>query len=309
MRKTIVTYFLVFLTSVSFCQKSKIVNAITKTAIRNASKTAIKTEVKKDIIVFFVAKSKNSYKKYLTPDESLKFLERTFSKTKAERIFTKLGNKKINEIYNLIPEKMDSDLRKVFVHDMYSDDIFFKIISEKPNLLNCCYNKLLNTGPYYRRNPQLLMDIFKGKRPLNLNTINSQYANKYLNGVNFRNKKIILESGLEINGVFANFKKFSVFEIGIPNKSILSKDRNQMALAFMKFRENLKINPDLQKKFTKEQLEEIFLRKKILDNSNIPGYTWHHTETKSLQLVEKEIHDLVKHTGGRALHGAGSTLR
>ena len=42
---------------------------------------------------------------------------------------------------------------------------------------------------------------------------------------------------------------------------------------------------------------------------NVPGYIWHHTEDRSLQLVKKDLHDLVKHSGGRTIFGGGSTMR
>lgn len=310
MKNTLIFYSFLLLANISFSQKTKIVKAVTKVAIKNASKAGVKNAAKSSTTIFFVSTLKSS-KKYLSPEDSKRFLERTFSKQKAERIFNKLGNKKINEIYNLIPADANPQLKKNFIHDMSSDDAFLKLISEKPNLLNCCYNKLISTGPSIRRNPEFLMDIMNGKKPLVLKTLNSENKGKTINGVYFRAKKILLDGGLEVEVVVPDFKKFAIFSLKIPENLILKSDRKQMTYAFMKFRKNLLTNPELQKKFTKEQLEEIMTRKLSLSSNthSIPGYVWHHTEDKGFQLVERNIHDITSHTGGRALYGGGSTLR
>ena len=91
---------------------------------------------------------------------------------------------------------------------------------------------------------------------------------------------------------------------------MLNTDKKQFDLAFMKFQNQLRRSPDLRKNFNKKQLDELLNRKtKPLTNNSVPGYTWHHQEDGYLDCVKSSIHDKVKHTGFRALNGAGGTLR
>ena len=310
MKIIIILCFLFLHTNSLFSQKGRAVNTALKYAIKEASKKAIINTSKKKYTIFFV-NSLTLPKKNLSPEASNLFLSRLFSKKKAVRIFKKLGNHKINRIYNFLPNNSDEKLKKLFLHDMSTDDAFANYIFKNPSILNCCYSKLITTGPIYRRNLSLLKKIKEGKSPVRLQTINDKYENKYLNGVLFKLRKRTLDSGLEVEVIVPQFKKHSIFEVKIPNHQIMKRDINQMTLAFMKLRKNLIANPELQKKFTKEQLQEILHRKLSLSENtyNVPGYIWHHTEDRSLQLVKKDLHDLVKHSGGRTIFGGGSTMR
>jgi hypothetical protein len=310
MKKIIILCFLFLCSNSLFPQKGQAVKAALKYATKKASKETIINTSKKKYTIFFV-NSLTLPKKKLSPEASNLFLSKIFSKKKAARIFKKLGNQKINEIYNFLPNNSDEKLKKIFLHDVSTDDAFANYILKNPSILNCCYSKLITTGPIYRRNLSLLKKIKDGKSPVLLKTINNEYENKYLNGVLFKLRKRTLDSGLEVKVIVPQFKKHSIFEVKIPNHHIMKRDLNQMTLAFMKFRKNLIANPELQKKFTKEQLQEILHRKLSLSENtyNVPGYIWHHTEDRSLQLVKKDLHDLVKHSGGRTIFGGGSTMR
>ena len=63
-------------------------------------------------------------------------------------------------------------------------------------------------------------------------------------------------------------------------------------------------DPALKSKFTEAQLEQ------IAKGQNPKGFTWHHNEeVGKMQLVDSNIHDLSKHTGGRAMWGGGKAAR
>uniref|UniRef100_UPI0013C303B3 HNH endonuclease n=2 Tax=Bacteria TaxID=2 RepID=UPI0013C303B3 len=68
----------------------------------------------------------------------------------------------------------------------------------------------------------------------------------------------------------------------------------QFKTAIGKLAQEIENNPDLQKKFTPEQLEQIKY------GETPDGYVWHHSEQPGvLQLVDKDLHDKSGHTGGR----------
>jgi hypothetical protein len=310
MRKVIVLCLVFSCTNYLFSQKAKALNAAIKYAVKKGAKQLVINNSKKKHTIFFVNSLKTK-KNYLSPEASKAFLTRLYSEKKATRIFKKLGNQKINKLYNFLPKDGDKKFKKMFVHDMSTDVAFADYVFKNPSILKCCYSKLITTGPVYRRNLNLLKKIKSRKSPIRLKTINDGYENRYLNDVLFKLRKRTLDSGLEVKVVVPQFKKHSIFEVKIPNHHIMKRDRNQMTLAFMKLRKNLIANPELQKKFTKEQLQEILHRKLSLSKNtyNVPGYIWHHTEDRSLQLVKRDIHDIVKHSGGRTIFGGGSTMR
>ncbi|MCT4699936.1 HNH endonuclease [Tenacibaculum haliotis] len=312
MKKIILIIFLATNLPVS-SQKTKIITAGIKAVSKKgiSKKISTKTSIKSlETFRFSPKKSleKSTYK--LSPKESKVFLNRVFSEKRATEVYKNLGHENINRIHKLLPKNSPKELKKVFISDFEKNPKLLTLY-ENDNLLNCCYKKIMNMGASYRRDLTFIKQIKQGVSPIKINTINQGKAGKTINGVFFRLKEITLPNGLRIKGVFPDFKKHSIFEVTIPNHSMLKTDNSQFNLAFLKLKNSLKRSTELQEKFPKKIVDEISSRKLSISKSNnrVKGHVWHHTEDGTLQLIKREIHDAARHTGGRAIYGAGSTLR
>lgn len=119
------------------------------------------------------------------------------------------------------------------------------------------------------------------------------------NGVRYE-RKTIEYAGVKIEGVFPVFD--SAYDVELPEEYYKSSSVKQFNECNKSLKNALEDNPDLKKKFTKEQLEDI-------ENGKTPrGYTWHHTEEPGkMQLVKTEDHDRriggAAHTGGNSIWG------
>ena len=93
-------------------------------------------------------------------------------------------------------------------------------------------------------------------------------------------------------------------EAFLPISKYLAGDREQFSHLSKELYEEAVKNQELKKKFTDEELE-------IFELGKIPSsLTWHHhQEPGKMQLVDSEIHDAAKHTGGRAYWGGGTDGR
>lgn len=121
-------------------------------------------------------------------------------------------------------------------------------------------------------------------------------------GVPFEKKTIELPNGEIVEGVFPEFPV--EYEIKLDESQYMDSDAKQFKVASEQLAQEVKENPELAKKFTPEQLEQI----KIGETPD--GYVWHHSEQPGvLQLVDKDLHDKTGHTGGRYLWGGGSNNR
>jgi hypothetical protein len=94
-------------------------------------------------------------------------------------------------------------------------------------------------------------------------------------------------------------------KIALPKEMYKASDAEQFRYANENLKSQIVKNPDLEKSFSKRQMEQI-------QGGDTPeGYTWHHSgETDGeLQLVESQIHAESGHTGGRQTWGGGSENR
>ena len=99
----------------------------------------------------------------------------------------------------------------------------------------------------------------------------------------------------------------SFYNCRLPFHLINTTDIKQFTYCSNKLREYIKINPELSKQFTTEQLKNINSKKPVLDK-----LSWHHHQAKSerlLQLVDRELHNKTAHSGGRAMFGGGALGR
>ncbi|MGG1516993.1 HNH endonuclease [Paenibacillus oryzisoli] len=101
-----------------------------------------------------------------------------------------------------------------------------------------------------------------------------------------------------IEGVFPVFEP--VAEATLPVDQYLSSNVRQFRTCNLEVAAQIERNPELAKKFTPEQLEQLKM------GETPDGYTWHHHEQPGkMQLVDTQVHLASKHTGGRSLWGGG----
>ena len=123
-----------------------------------------------------------------------------------------------------------------------------------------------------------------------------------ITGVPFERKTVEDSDGNEITGVFPEFD--SDFDAQLPEDLYEASDKEQFAECNRQLKEAVEKDPELAKRFTPEQLEQI-------KNGDTPdGYTWHHNEEKGkMQLVDSDIHAKTGHTGGKTIWGGGNENR
>jgi len=121
-------------------------------------------------------------------------------------------------------------------------------------------------------------------------------------GIPFIEKEITNEKGEKEKHLFPVFD--SAFDLQLPEKLYKATDAEQNAECNRQLKEAVKNDPELAKKFTDKQLEQIERGEKPA------GYTWHHNEdTGKMQLVDTKTHAATGHLGGKAIWGGGSDFR
>lgn len=144
------------------------------------------------------------------------------------------------------------------------------------------------------------LDISTEDQPRCIKTRN--YAlegqNHPLTGVPFLEKEVVTNTGERVKGVFPEFD--SVAEAKLPESLYEAPDRIQFSECNRQLKENVAKDPELRSRFTPDQLAD------IEDGITPEGYTWHHNEDIGrMQLVDSEIHEQTRHTGGRYIWGGG----
>ena len=115
-------------------------------------------------------------------------------------------------------------------------------------------------------------------------------------------RKAVDLMGTKIEGVFPEFK--SAFTTFLPDNILMASDGKQFNYCIKSLQNEIKNNPALSKKFSARELEQIKAGK------TPSGFTWHHNEMPGkMELVKSDIHDIAKHTGGRAVWGGGGIHR
>lgn len=113
-------------------------------------------------------------------------------------------------------------------------------------------------------------------------------------------RKTIYYNDVKIEGVFPVFE--SKFDMQLNPEDYQKSNTKQFSEANKALKTEIENNPELEKQFTKEQLEDI-------KNGDTPrGYTWHHNEEPGkMQLVKTSDHDRTiggaAHTGGNSIWG------
>jgi len=140
--------------------------------------------------------------------------------------------------------------------------------------------------------------------PRRIQTRNEDFAGKKhpVTDVPFEEKTVQDKDGNEVTGVFPVFE--SDYDAQLPKDLYQASDKDQFSESNGQLKKAVEKDPDLAKKFTPEQLEQI-------KNGDTPdGYTWHHNEeTGKMQLVNSETHAKTGHTGGKSIWGGGTENR
>jgi len=165
-----------------------------------------------------------------------------------------------------------------------------------------------------------------------LKTINSGHESKYFpdTKVKFNKRKVKNPIGETLEGVFADFTPYSMFEVILPKEYWNKSDKEQFNYCLDQLRNQFGSNQNLFKKKLLDDhhllidngintLHGVVLNSKaILDKQvndilktssaqqgRFYGYTWHHTENLGeMELIPDFIHKKVRHTGGKHIWGA-----
>lgn len=126
-----------------------------------------------------------------------------------------------------------------------------------------------------------------------------------LTGVEYE-KRIVEINEYKVEVVMPKFD--SAFEAQLPEDLLKAKDKAQFVECNKQLYEAIQKEPDLAKKFTSEQIEQI--KDGMIQGGAPDGYTWHHdAETGKMQLVDSDMHGDSRHTGGKTLWGGGNDYR
>lgn len=118
-------------------------------------------------------------------------------------------------------------------------------------------------------------------------------------GVPFVKNKFTID-GQKMEGVFPKFD--AVYETRLPREQWKQSDAVQIRTCVQRLKEAIEKNPELAKKFTPRQLEQIRNNSPVISN-----LTWHHKENGGImQLVDAEKHAKTHHTGGASIWGSRS---
>ncbi len=100
----------------------------------------------------------------------------------------------------------------------------------------------------------------------------------------------------------------SAFDVQLPDELCKGKDKAQFQECNRQLYDAIQNDSELVKKFTPDQIDQI---KDGMTKGTAPeGYTWHHdAETGKMQLVDSDIHNNSRHTGGKPLWGGGNGNR
>ncbi|GHV37608.1 hypothetical protein FACS1894187_14790 [Synergistales bacterium] len=137
-----------------------------------------------------------------------------------------------------------------------------------------------------------------------INTINSGLEGKEhpKTDIPFGRDTVELPDGRVVEGVFPEFKPVAEVQMNPNETGDYKGTRQEHETAANKgLQEQVANNPELQEKFTPEQLDQI-------EHGETPDdYTWHHNqEPGKMQLVDTKIHDATAHTGGYSIWGKDS---
>ena len=142
------------------------------------------------------------------------------------------------------------------------------------------------------------------KTPRHISTINEKLEGKKYPGTNVEYRKRTFRlNGEKVEGVFPVFE--SKFDTVLPPGMRNASDTEQFKYCTKRLAGRIERDPSFAKKFTRRQIDQI-----KAGAPRISGLTWHHNEIPGkMQLVNSDLHERCKHTGGRSIWGGGSSYR
>ncbi len=146
--------------------------------------------------------------------------------------------------------------------------------------------------------------VREAKTPRHILTINEGLEGQTYPGTNVEyRRRTFTVNGEKVEGVFPRFE--SNFDTTLPQNLLNASDTEQFKFCTQKLASRIETDPDLASQFTPRQLEQI-----KNDEPRISGLTWHHNEVPGkMQLVNADIHNTCRHTGGRSIWGGGADSR
>lgn len=315
MRK-ITLIILILSSNLLFSQgKTSAVKAVIKASTNKTVEIVVKKTAKETGVVFANKFLKNKLAiqaaKFSDADFITYFRNIGYSKGNATKLIKELGKEQAIKLYSLIDPSIAKGKKVLFIENYKrSPDIIETIFSNKS--LKDAYSKCIGMSEAFRLDFDFLNQVSRGVSPIILTPKQNLYSKVGLvNNAMFVEKVVTLSNGLKVKGVF--LKAPFIYQKRLPVDQFLRNDAANYNYAFRHFQNNLSNNPQLQKQFSKEQVNEMLNRscksvKKSKKCGMIPGYIWHHSEDGFIQLVKDSDHN-VKHLGLRALEGGGRYLR
>lgn len=151
---------------------------------------------------------------------------------------------------------------------------------------------------------QITHAVKEVKPPRHITTINEDLEGQTYPGTNVAYKRrTFTANGERLEGVFPVFE--SKANITLPKNLLCASDTEQFKYCTQQLAKRIENDPDFAAQFTPRQLEQI-----KNGEPRISGLTWHHNEVPGkMQLVDADLHNTCRHTGGRSIWGGGNDCR
>lgn len=142
------------------------------------------------------------------------------------------------------------------------------------------------------------------KSPRHISTINEGLEGQTYPGTNVKyRRRTFTLNGEKVEGVFPRFE--SKFDTTLPKDLLNAFDTEQFKYCTQKLAKRIESDPEFAAQFTPRQIEQI-----KNGEPRISGLTWHHNELPGrMQLVNANVHNTCRHTGGRSIWGGGADCR
>ncbi len=207
----------------------------------------------------------------------------------AKTDFGKLGNKleaehitlgKLSVESSEMPVQIGSEKEEFFCSD---------------STLSCLTNKVSS---------KFTSTVGEVKTPRHISTINEGLEGQTYPGTNVEyRRRTFTVNGEKVEGVFPKFE--SKFDTTLPKNLLNASDTEQFKYCTQKLSKRIETDPDFAAQFTPRQIEQI-----KNGEPRISGLTWHHNEVPGkMQLVNADVHNTCRHTGGRSIWGGGADCR
>ena len=142
------------------------------------------------------------------------------------------------------------------------------------------------------------------KTPRRISTINEGLEGQTYPGTSVEYMRCVFTlNGEKVEGVFPKFE--SKFDTTLPKDLLNASDAEQFKYCTQKLAKRIENDPEFAAQFTPRQIEQI-----KNGEPRISGLTWHHNELPGrMQLVNADVHNTCRHTGGRSIWGGGADCR